>query len=120
MAGTRWWKSSGTAFRKLRGTRSRKFDNNAVESYQSEGLVAIRIYEVSSCFVIVIQDFGRGISKDHLDQIGIKGFTFGKESGSGLGLNHALSTVISFAGSLDIDSRINQGTVVTIKVPKAQ
>ena len=26
MAGTRSWKSSGTAFRKLRGTRSRKFD----------------------------------------------------------------------------------------------
>jgi len=69
---------------------------------------------------IIIQDNGKGIPKELLSKLGIKGNTFGKKKGSGLGLFHAKSTIESWGGSLFIESMEEKGTKVIINLPKSE
>ncbi len=65
---------------------------------------------------ISIQDFGQGISKENLPKIFEPFFTT-KESGSGLGLAICKSIIQKHGGTIDVSSRENMGTTVTILLP---
>lgn len=93
--------------------------SNAVESIESTGQVQILLSEKQDQIEIRIQDNGRGIPLEVLKKLGQKGETFGKHNGSGLGLFHAKTSLQSWAGSLQIESNLGQGTSVILTLPKA-
>jgi signal transduction histidine kinase len=94
--------------------------NNAVEAFPNhEGLVEIVMQSDSEGLIeIVIKDNGKGIPESIIAKLGTRGETHGKEGGSGLGIFHAKQTVESFKGSLKIESKPSQGTVISIHLPR--
>ena len=52
-----------------------------------------------------------------LEQVGTRGFTQGKEHGTGIGVHHARQTLESIGGGLEISSIEGSGTSIVITVP---
>ncbi|MBI4670031.1 MAG: sensor histidine kinase [Elusimicrobia bacterium] len=116
--------------------------NNAVEALGEKGMVTVSLAFDTGQILLKVQDNGKGIPPDILSKLGQKGVTHGKAGGSGLGLYHAMTSLESWGGSLDLDSRPAPqsfgdgdaasgrgrlrgndekcGTTVIIKLPKAQ
>jgi signal transduction histidine kinase len=93
--------------------------NNSIESGPG---VEIRVSiesPTADSVIVQIEDNGRGIPAKVMDQIGKRGFTFGKESGSGLGLHHAMTSIQNWGGTIKIDSNEKKGTRVTITLPRS-
>jgi signal transduction histidine kinase len=97
--------------------------NNAVEAMPDQlGKVIISVTTKQDTIEILIKDNGNGIPKHILDKLGERGLTHGKEgteSGSGLGIYHAMIAVKSFGGSVSINSQLGHGTIFTISLPKS-
>lgn len=92
--------------------------DNSVHSIEKNGLVLIFLSTFQSMIEIRIVDNGKGIPEEILDKLGRKGATFGKESGSGLGLYSAKKSIDEWKGALRISSATNRGTSVRILLPK--
>ena len=97
--------------------------NNAVDAFEGKpGIINVEIKSVGEHVVIAIKDNGVGIPQEILTKLGQKGVTYGKaahlESGSGLGLYHARSTIESFSGKLIIESVRGEGTCINIELNK--
>lgn len=91
--------------------------NNSVDSIDSIGEINI-LLEIRNQFIeIIINDNGCGIPIDILPEIKRSRFTYNKKSGSGLGLYHASEYLKTVGGELLIDSKISNGTTITIKLP---
>ena len=92
--------------------------NNAIEAIDRSGeiKISVRSYENYNC--IVVTDNGKGIPKDTLSKLGKEGFTFGKPNGNGLGLHFIKVSIEKVGGRLEIQSRENFGTMVTLMFPK--
>jgi len=67
-----------------------------------------------------VKDDGKGIPPEILSRLGEKGATFNKKGGSGLGLYHSKTTIEKWGGKLEINSELNKGTDVIIRIPKAK
>ncbi len=91
---------------------------NAVEAVGTGGRVQIGLSQNYDSVLIEIKDDGKGISQDLLPRIGEKGFSFGKENGSGLGVYYAKETIRSWGGRLEIASQASVGTSITIVLNK--
>jgi two-component system NtrC family sensor kinase len=70
----------------------------------------VRFAEVS------ISDTGQGIAPEHLSKIFDPFFTT-KEKGTGLGLSVVYGIVEKHGGRISVDSRVSQGTTVTLRFP---
>ena len=97
--------------------------NNSIESFDgSSHHIYVTLERVNNMIEIRIEDDGKGIPKEIIDRIGQQGFSFGKElipnSGTGLGISHAIKALELFNGSFAIQSELNRGTVVTLKLPQ--
>jgi len=98
--------------------------NNSVESFDSEvHHIHVAVERDHNWVQILIQDDGKGIPSDILDKLGLHGFSYGKEnfinSGTGLGISHAVKVIKSFEGVFSITSELGVGTKVTISLPKS-
>ncbi|KTD13218.1 sensor histidine kinase [Legionella jamestowniensis] len=98
--------------------------NNSLESFDEfNHNIKISIHSENNYVIVIIEDDGKGISESILDKVGTYGFTFGKASsktsGNGLGVYHAINTINSFGGNFIIESELNIGTKVTIKLPQS-
>jgi len=104
--------------------------NNSVENLvansnylSSQGKVKIILSsETKDMATVTVMDNGSGVPPEVLTQIGKRGATYGKdntESGSGLGLFHAKQVMSSCGGSFQIESTINFGTSIILKIPLA-
>lgn len=98
--------------------------NNSLEAFDSNPhQIYISVCSEQEQVVICIKDDGKGIPQNILKKVGAYGFSYGKENlvsaGSGLGVHHAQKTIETFDGGLVIESRVNQGTSVTIRLPQA-
>lgn len=92
--------------------------NNSAESMNSRyGTVLIETTQNESDFLIKIKDTGKGIPSVVLDKLKANSFTFNKISGNGIGLKHAREFLKNLNGELCIDSEINIGTEVILKIP---
>lgn len=91
--------------------------DNAIEALGKIGKVALTLSKSQGNLMISIADNGCGIPEDVLPRLGQRGATYGKATGSGLGLYHAVNTVKSWNGDLKIESKVGQGTKVTISLP---
>ncbi|HMK65864.1 MAG TPA: ATP-binding protein [Thermodesulfobacteriota bacterium] len=96
---------------------------NAVEAMDQSDIKALEIRVThkgltgSGWADIMIQDQGRGIRQDQVENLGTPFFTT-KLRGTGLGLAICHKIIVErHKGKMMIESRENQGTTVTIKLP---
>lgn len=91
--------------------------DNSVEAIEHKGQVIVTAQAEGEEIVISVRDNGKGFSADILPKLGQKDQTFGKETGTGLGLYQARSSVESWQGSLKISSA-SKGSLVEMHIPR--
>jgi signal transduction histidine kinase len=99
--------------------------NNAVEALdgREDGEVTLALRPSGKKEVaIIISDNGTGIPEDILARLGkerISAGKYGTDSGSGIGVFHAARCVEAIGGKFVIQSKIGLGTMITIRLPRA-
>lgn len=68
--------------------------------------------------VVRVKDNGKGLPENLARQVGSKGFTFGKQNGSGFGLHFLKEAVSKLGGDFRFESRENEGSTVTVQIPR--
>jgi signal transduction histidine kinase len=88
------------------------------------GPVEIRVADTTgkrdSVFVMSVRDFGRGIPAEEIKRVFEPFYTTGRDKGgTGLGLAIVQNLVTArMKGTVDVVSRLNEGTTVTLTFPK--
>nr|WP_249811090.1 PAS domain-containing sensor histidine kinase [Bradyrhizobium sp. 149] len=95
---------------------------NAVKFTERGGQVTVTAAVSGSQLVLRVSDTGIGIAPDDLKRIGAPFFQAGKtyqrrHEGTGLGLSIVKSLVALHLGELTVQSRLGEGTAVTVKLP---
>jgi signal transduction histidine kinase len=98
---------------------------NALESLTRDGSVAEPRIDIVACVTdgreieVVVRDNGAGIEADDLKQLRefLPGSKTKKNEGTGFGLPIARRIIAAHGGTLTIESRPEEGTVVTIAMP---
>jgi signal transduction histidine kinase len=81
----------------------------------------VDLVEDNNQVVIKVKDHGIGIPMDEIPLLFTPFFrasNTGNIAGTGLGLNIVLEAVHRHRGTIDVESRINDGTTFTIRLPK--
>lgn len=98
--------------------------NNSIEALPVEGgEVKVSLRSYSSQIQIIVSDTGKGIPKHLLNKVGTKGLSFGKvgtQSGSGLGLYHAITILERHNGRLEVTSKQGVGTIISATLPRTK
>ncbi|MCK4428619.1 MAG: HAMP domain-containing histidine kinase, partial [candidate division Zixibacteria bacterium] len=89
---------------------------NAKEAITQDGHIKIKLQSQKDFVCIEIKDNGRGIKKKDLKQIFTPFFST-KPKGSGLGLYVVKKIVEEHGGSISVESEVEKGTKVKIKLP---
>ena len=96
--------------------------DNAAKYSRPDGQVALRTFTANDQFVIEVEDNGPGIPPADLPHIFERFYRVDKArsrslGGVGLGLSIATTIVEAHSGSLEVDSRVGEGTRMRIKLP---
>jgi hypothetical protein len=102
---------------KLKRMISNLIENAAQASTQGQEILVV-LKRNEKMNIIQIIDKGHGIKAEHLPMIGKRGVSF-RKNGNGLGISYAIEKVESWGGSLTIDSRFGEGTLVEIQFTQA-
>lgn len=95
--------------------------DNAIKYSDAGGGVKVSVKSENGYFVISVEDSGCGISPEDLPKIKQKFYKANlTRRGSGIGLAVADELVTAFGGSLEVDSVLEKGTTVTIRIPNAR
>ena len=94
---------------------------NAIEATDPGGKVTFsaKFVPETETFEITVSDSGPGIPDRDMDKIFDPFFTT-KENGTGLGLAITLGIIEQHGGTIDVKSRLGQGTTFTIRLPLDQ
>lgn len=92
---------------------------NAIESIHEKGSLTITHDCVGNEVVVTIRDSGVGIPEDKLALLGTPFFST-KDEGTGMGLTQVFSVIYQHGGKIKVDSKENDGTAFTIKIPQQQ
>ena len=95
---------------------------NAVHYNKQDGFVAVRLSQKDGNAVFEVEDGGIGIAKEHLPYICERFYRVDKSrskqtGGTGLGLSIVKHVVALYGGTLSIDRKEGDGTVVTVTLP---
>ena len=96
--------------------------SNAIKFTERDGTVTVSAAVEGPRLVLRVSDTGVGIADDDLKRIGNPFFQAGKtyqrrHEGTGLGLSIVKSLVGMHAGEMTVQSRIDEGTTVTVALP---
>ena len=96
--------------------------SNAIKFTERGGMVTVSAAVEGARLVLRVTDTGVGIAADDLKRIGDPFFQAGKtyqrrHEGTGLGLSIVKSLVALHAGELTVQSKIDEGTTVTVALP---
>lgn len=89
---------------------------NAQESITGSGQIHFSATRINDSLTIQCRDSGCGISADIIDYI-FEPFRTYKEGGTGLGLSLSKRIIENHGGSVSVDSKVDQGSTFTIKLP---
>ena len=96
---------------------------NAVQAMKEGGVLSLatKLMQVNHKEVVEIKvaDTGLGIEEKDLKKV-FEPFFTDKEKGTGLGLTIVGRIVDGYGGKIEITSRINQGTVCTVRLPAGE
>jgi cell cycle sensor histidine kinase DivJ len=98
--------------------------SNAIKFTERGGKVTICADAVEQHLMLRVSDTGIGIAADDLKRIGHPFFQAGKtyqrrHEGTGLGLSIVKSLVSLHGGELTFQSKVDEGTIVTVTLPLA-
>jgi cell cycle sensor histidine kinase DivJ len=98
--------------------------SNAIKFTERGGVVTVSACVEGSRLMLRVTDTGVGIAADDLKRIGDPFFQAGKtyqrrHEGTGLGLSIVKSLVGMHSGEINVQSRIDEGTAVTVALPLA-
>jgi two-component system cell cycle sensor histidine kinase PleC len=96
--------------------------SNSVKFTPVNGRITVRGRRTKSCITIAISDTGIGIPKDALKKLGrpfeqVESQLTKTHHGSGLGLAIAKSLTELHGGTMQIRSKVGQGTLVVVRLP---
>jgi signal transduction histidine kinase len=90
---------------------------NSVEATREGGEIKLSIGPDADKIAITIEDDGIGIPSDVLPELTLRGATFGKQNGNGLGLYYAKMLAEKAGGNFTITSTRSVGTKVVLAFP---
>lgn len=92
--------------------------SNAIDSLNKHhGKVSVLLYSQPSAIHIEVQDTGHGIAPENMRKIFEPFFSTKEHLGTGIGLAVTKKVVEEHGGSIDLRSKLDQGTTLTIKLP---
>lgn len=93
--------------------------NNALAAVPDGGQITLTSWNVDEQFIgISVEDNGCGMSEETCKHMFEPFFTTKKEKGTGLGMSITYGIVKRLGGDIRVKSTLNQGTTVTILLPK--
>jgi two-component system sporulation sensor kinase A len=94
------------------------FIKNGIESMEYGGEILVNVSKKSDDhgIWITIIDHGCGISEDQLKKLG-EPFYSTKERGTGLGFMVSKKIIESYDGTLEVTSKVNEGTTIETFLP---
>jgi len=94
---------------------------NSIDAIDKEGVIYIRSTSQDESITVVIEDTGRGIPQNVIDQIFDPFFTTKpKGKGSGLGLAICVGIIEECGGQIHVNSTYPKGTTFTLMLPIAK
>jgi two-component system, cell cycle sensor histidine kinase DivJ len=98
--------------------------SNAIKFTERGGKVTVSAAVEGTLLMLRVADTGVGIGADDLKRIGAPFFQAGKtyqrrHEGTGLGLSIVKSLIALHGGELTVQSKIDEGTTVTVALPLA-
>ncbi|MDP8212582.1 MAG: ATP-binding protein [Candidatus Zapsychrus exili] len=95
-----------------------KKENQNNQGYQPEIIIMSEI--MGDIIKIEIKDNGIGMTKDELDKVLVPFYTTkGSKKGTGMGINMVYHLLLANKGTLNVDSKSGEWTIVTITLPRA-
>ncbi len=91
---------------------------NAIEALGGKGIVEIRLTSTPESVILQVKDSGPGMKREVLERIFDPYFST-KEVGTGLGLPIAKKIIEEHGGSIQVESEVGKGTLITIRLPRA-
>ena len=92
---------------------------NAIHAVNSEGTITIAVEDIGDSQAVTVSDTGHGIARENLDKIFEPFFsTKPPGQGTGLGLFVSRGIIEKLGGTLEVASKIGQGTRFSIRLPK--
>ena len=95
----------------------RNIITNAVEAIGKQGTIQVTLARVEKGLALEISDSGTGMNKETLDRI-FEPYFSTKEMGTGLGLSITKKIIEDHSGKIDVKSKKNEGTNITIFLPQ--
>jgi len=89
---------------------------NSVEAIKESGIIVISTCIEDECLKMEISDTGKGIPEEYRKNL-FQPFMTTKSKGLGLGLAYCKQAVEAHEGEISVESRLNEGTKFTIKLP---
>lgn len=90
---------------------------NAFDASDLESAVELSLERVGSHAQVVVVDRGCGMSEEFIQQRLFKPFQTTKSTGMGIGSYESYQYLQELGGKIKVDSKLNQGTKVTILLP---
>lgn len=91
--------------------------DNSIEASANGSPITLSLNQDHKWTTITLSDQGKGIPGNVLRKVGDRGFSFGKDGGTGIGVHFAKRAFNSWGGKLNIESAPGQGTTVQIQLP---
>jgi signal transduction histidine kinase len=90
---------------------------NGIQASPAGAEVRIGATRADRQVVVTIRDHGEGIPPDRIERI-LEPFFTTRPGGTGIGLSIARRIVAAHRGTLDIQSEVGEGTIVSVVLPK--
>ena len=92
---------------------------NALEAMQDGGTISIAVTADDNDVAIAFRDSGHGMTAEQLAHL-FEAHRTTKEKGSGLGLMISSRIVHDHGGTIGAESKVGEGTVFTVKLPRLE
>lgn len=94
--------------------------NNAIEALpEKEPSITLTLMAKSKGLILLVMDNGCGIPEEEISKVLEEGYSYRKNTGSGLGLYDAAKTLKQVGGDLQVTSRQGMGTQILLVFPYA-